>query len=31
MLGLNSIQIIGNLGGTPDLKFLNDGWACPLG
>ncbi len=25
MLGLNSIQIIGNLGGTPDLKFLNDG------
>src|SRR5579864_7499878 len=25
MLGLNNIQIIGNLGGTPDLKFLNDG------
>ena len=25
LLGLNSIQIIGNLGGTPDLKFLNDG------
>jgi single-stranded DNA-binding protein len=25
MLGLNSIQIIGNLGGTPDMKFLNDG------
>src|SRR5260370_34908333 len=24
MLGLNNIQIIGNLGGTPDLKFLND-------
>ena len=25
MLGLNNIQIIGNLGGTPDMKFLNDG------
>ena len=25
MLGLNNIQIIGNLGGTPDLKFLNEG------
>src|SRR5450432_3102103 len=25
MLGLNNVQIIGNLGGTPDAKFLNDG------
>ena len=25
MLGLNNVQIIGNLGGTPDMKFLNDG------
>ena len=25
MLGLNNIQIIGNLGGTPDMRFLNDG------
>ena len=25
MLGLNNVQIIGNLGGTPDVKFLNDG------
>ena len=25
MLGLNNIQIIGNLGGAPDMKFLNDG------
>ena len=25
MLGLNNIHIIGNLGGTPDMKFLNDG------
>ena len=25
MLGLNNIQIIGNLGGTPDMKYLNDG------
>ena len=25
MLGLNNIQIIGNLGGTPDMKFLNAG------
>ena len=24
MLGLNNVQIIGNLGGTPDMKFLND-------
>ena len=25
MLGLNNVQIIGNLGGTPDMRFLNDG------
>ena len=25
MLGLNNVQIIGNLGGAPDMKFLNDG------
>ena len=25
MLGLNNVQIIGNLGGTPDMKFLSDG------
>src|SRR6266568_8182322 len=25
MLGLNNIQIIGNLGGAPEMKFLNDG------
>ena len=25
MLGLNNIQVIGNLGGTPDMKFLNGG------
>lgn len=25
MLGLNNIQIIGNLGGTPDLKFFDGG------
>ncbi len=25
LLGLNNVQIIGNLGGTPDMKFLNDG------
>ena len=23
MLGLNNVQIIGNLGGTPEMKFLN--------
>lgn len=27
MLGLNNIQVIGNLGGTPDMKFLNGGSA----
>ena len=24
MLGLNNVQIIGNLGGTPEMKFLNN-------
>lgn len=24
MLGLNNIQIIGNLGGTPEMKFINN-------
>ena len=24
MLGLNNVQIIGNLGGTPEMKYLNN-------
>jgi single-stranded DNA-binding protein len=23
LLGLNNVQIIGNLGGTPEMKYLN--------
>ena len=24
MLGLNNVQIIGNLGGTPEMKYINN-------